>query len=487
MRGRRRAPCDDVNQLSIGATGAAGTGPASRVETLAYAMLTSILIILFLILLNGVFAMSELALVSAKRMRLEKSAGEGSRGARAALDLADEPSNFLSTVQVGITLISIFNGAFGEASLVAQLVPRFEQVAVLAAYAYEAALGLVVVCITFASIILGELVPKRIAMTYPEAMATLIAPPLRLLSALMAPFVKILALTTDAIVRVLGIGRHKEAAPTEEDITGMIKESTDAGVFEKTEYDIVSRALRLDDQHLKSLMTPRVDVTFIDLEEPREDNLERIASSRYSRLPVCRGDRSQVVGFVHTRDLLAQAVRAGSMRAIDIESAVQDILYVPESVSAMGLLELFKKNNAELALIVDEYGDIQGMVTLTDVMSALVGDVTVIGEEHDPDAVQREDGSWLMDGGMALDRFRDLMATDRRFPGEDAGAYHTLAGFMLYQLGYIPQAAEVVAWEDYRFEVIDMDGNRIDRLLVTHVPPQPEPVGNDEERDNSPS
>ena len=450
-------------------------------------MLTSILIILFLIVLNGVFAMSELALVSAKRMRLEKKAAEGSRGARAALGLADEPSHFLSTVQVGITLISIFNGAFGEASLVAQLTPRFQEIPLIAPYAYQVALGLVVVCITFASIILGELVPKRIAMQYPEAMATLIAPPLRLLSKLMLPFVKILSFTTEAIVRLLGIGRHKEEAPTEEDITGMIKESTDAGVFEKTEYDIVSRALRLDDQHLKSLMTPRVDVTFIDLEDPRADNLERIAGSRYSRLPVCRGDRSHIVGFVHTRDLLAQAVRAGTLDAIDIEAATQEMLYVPETVSAMALLELFKKNNMELALIVDEYGDIQGMVTLTDVMSALVGDVTVIGEEHDPDAVQREDGTWLMDGGIALDRFRDLMGTAARFPGEDAGAYHTLAGFMLYQLGYIPQPAEIVAWEEYRFEIVDMDGNRIDRLLVTHVPAPPEEADRDEVQDNNAS
>jgi putative hemolysin len=450
-------------------------------------MLTDILIILFLILLNGVFAMSELALVSAKRMRLEKSAQEGSRGARTALGLADEPSHFLSTVQVGITLISIFNGAFGEASLVAHLTPQFKEIPLLAPYAYQVALGLVVVCITFASIILGELVPKRIAMQYPEAMATLIAPPLRLLSTVMSPFVKILALCTEAIVRLLGIGRHKEEAPTEEDITGMIKEGTDAGVFEKTEYDIVSRALRLDDQHLKALMTPRVDVTFVDLEDPRIDNLAKIAGSRYSRLPVCRGDRSHIVGFVHTRDLLAQAVREGTLDAIDIESAVQEMLYVPETVSGMALLELFKKNNAELALIVDEYGDIQGMVTLTDVMSALVGDVTVIGESGEPDAQQRDDGSWLLDGGMALDRFRDLMGTGMRFPGEDAGAYHTLAGFMLYQLGYIPQANEVVAWEEYRFEIVDMDGNRIDRLLVTHVPAPPESFESNEMQDNSAS
>lgn len=456
-------------------------GPARRMETRKRTM-TDILIILFLILLNGVFAMSELALVSAKRMRLEKQAAEGSRGAHAALRLADDPSHFLSTVQVGITLIGIFNGAFGEASLVARMRPWFESMPATQPYAYQLSLGIVVVGITFASIILGELVPKRIAMQYPEAMATLIAPPLRLLSTIMSPFVKVLALTTEAITRLIGIGKHKEETPTEEDITGMIKEGTDAGVFEKTEYDIVSRALRLDDRHLKALMTPRVDMTFVDLDGDRASILNRIADSRYSRFPVCRGDRSQVVGFIHTGDLFEQAVRTGSLDAIDLDAAVQDILYVPETVSAMGVLELFKKNNAELALIVDEYGDIQGMVTMTDVMSALVGDVTVIGEEHDPDAVQREDGSWLLDGSVPLDRFRDLFATSVVFPGEENGAYHTLAGFLLYQFGYIPRPTETVHWDEYCFEVVDMDGNRIDRILVTHTPPPPPAPESDEAR-----
>lgn len=439
-------------------------------------MLTDILIIAVLILMNGVFAMSELALVSAKRMRLERRAEEGSRGARTAIKLADDPSNFLSTVQVGITLIGIFNGAFGEASLVSHLTPELQAVPFIAPYAREVALGVVVVVITVASIIFGELVPKRIAMAFPEAMAILIAPPLRLLSKLMSPFVKMLSLTTNAIVRVIGIHQAKEEAPTEEDIAGMIKEGADTGVFEKTEYDIVSRALRLDDQHLKSLMTPRVDLVILDIEEDRAANLAVIAANPYSRFPVCRGDRSHIQGYVMVRDLFAQAARVGSIDAVDIDGAVQELLYVPETVSAMALLEMFKKNRAELALIVDEYGDIQGMVTLSDVMSALVGDVTVNGEEHDPDAVQRQDGSWLLDGGVALDRFRDLLATGIAFPGEDEGAYHTLAGFVLYQLGYIPKASETVDWEGFRFEVMDMDGNRIDRILVTQIAqPQPEP------------
>lgn len=436
--------------------------------------MSDILIILVLILLNGVFAMSELALVSAKRMRLERRAEEGSRGARTAIALADNPSHFLSTVQVGITLIGIFTGAFGEASLVSHLAPQIETVGFLAPYAYEIALFVVVLGITFASIILGELVPKRIAMRHPETMATLIAPPLNMLSVIMSPFVKVLSLTTEAIVRLFGIHDAKEDAPTEEDIAGMFKEGTDAGLFEKTEYDIVSRALRLDDRHLKALMTPRVDLVMIDLDAERRDILELISCHTYSRFPVYRGDRAQILGYVKVRDLLAQSVRHGSLEAVNIAHAVSDILFVPETVSAMVLLELFKKNRAELALIVDEYGDIQGMVTLSDVMSALVGDVTVIGEENDPDAVQRQDGSWLLDGGVDLDRFRDLMNTDVRFPDEGTGAYHTLAGFVLYQFGYIPKTSEFFEWGGYRIEVVDMDGNRIDRILVDRLPaPQP--------------
>lgn len=439
--------------------------------------MSDILIILVLILLNGVFAMSELALVSAKRMRLERRAAEGSHGARAAIALADNPSHFLSTVQVGITLIGIFTGAFGEASLVSRLTPRIETVGVLAPYAYEIALFVVVLGITFVSIILGELVPKRIAMRHPETMATLIAPPLRMLSVAMSPFVKVLSLTTEAIVRLLGIHQAKEDAPTEEDIAGMFKEGTDAGLFEKTEYDIVSRALRLDDRHLKALMTPRVDLVMIDLDAERRAMLDLISCHSYSRFPVYRGDRAQILGYVKVRDLLAQSVRHGSLEAVNIEHAVSEVLFVPETVSAMVLLELFKKNRAELALIVDEYGDIQGMVTLSDVMSALVGDVTVIGEEYDPDAVQRQDGSWLLDGGVDLDRFRDLMNTDVRFPDEGTGAYHTLAGFVLYQFGYIPKTSEFFEWDGYRIEVVDMDGNRIDRILVNQLPPPgPAPV-----------
>ncbi|WP_194722755.1 hemolysin family protein [Noviherbaspirillum malthae] len=430
-----------------------------------------IVIILGLILLNGIFAMSELAVVSSKRIRLEKLSENGSRGARAALQLADSPNRFLSTVQVGITLIGIFNGAFGEASLVERLTPHIAGIPVVAEYAREIALGIVVIGITFASIVLGELVPKRVAMLYPEAVATVIATPMQWLSRIVSPFVKILSVTTEAIMRLLGLHKHKEAAVTEEEIAGLIKEGTHAGVFEKTEHDIVTRALRLDDQHLGALMTPRTDLEFIDLNDTIENNLNKIADSPFSRFPVCRGNRSEVLGIVHAGDLFEQAIRGQAVSGVDIERAVKPPLYVPESVSAMGLLEALKKHRTELALVVSEYGEIEGMVTLSDVMGALVGDVSVVDDdEHEADAVQREDGSWLIDGGVSLDRFRDIMESGVRFPEEANGTYHTLAGFILTQLGHIPEAAEHFEWDEFRFEVMDMDRQRIDRLLVSRIP-----------------
>jgi putative hemolysin len=428
--------------------------------------MADIIIILALILLNGIFAMSELAVVSAKRLRLDKMAADGSGGARAAVKLHDDPSRFLSTVQIGITLISIFNGAFGEASLVARLTPSLVGVGIPEGYARPAALTVVVVAITFASIVLGELVPKRIAILYPEVLAARLARPLQQLSRLMHPFVRLLSATTDFIMRLLGMRHHKDETPTEEEVTGMIRESTDAGVFERAEYDIAARALRLDDWHLRALMTPRVDLEFLDLGEPLGKNLARLAEIPYARFPVYRGDRSQVLGIVNARDLFRQAIRKGSLQDIDIEAELCEPLYVPESVSAIDLLEQLKKHHAELAMVVDEYGDIQGMITLTDVMTALVGEVPAVEDEEAPDAVQREDGSWLMDGGMVLDRFRYLTGAEFHFPDEGADAYHTLAGFILYQLGYIPKPGDRLDWGGWRFEVVDMDGNRIDRLLV---------------------
>lgn len=428
-----------------------------------------ILIILGLILINGVFAMSEIAVVTSKRIRLQKLAENGSRGAKAALGLSESPSRFLSTIQVGITLIGIFNGAFGEASLVAWLAPEIAVIPLFASHAREVALGIVVVGITFSSLILGELVPKRIAMQYPEAVASIVATPMLWLSRLMGPFVKILTGTTEFIMRILGMHHKKDDAVTEEEITGMIREGTDAGLFEQTEHDIVSRALRLDDQRVAALMTPRLDVDFIDLEDPIEVNLAKIADSSYSRFPVCKGDISHVVGIVHAGSLFEQAIRGKSIATVDFAAAIRPPLFVPETISAMQLLETLKKNRAELALVIDEYGEIEGIVTLSDVLGALVGDVTVIDEHSEADAVRRDDGSWLIDGGVSFDRFRELLQSEVRFPEEASGTYHTLAGFVMTFLGHIPKMSDAFIWEGYRIEVVDMDRNRIDRLLITEV------------------
>ena len=434
-----------------------------------------ILIILGLILINGVFAMSEIAIVTSKRIRLQKLSENGSRGAKAALDLSDSPSRFLSTIQVGITLIGIFNGAFGEASLVEQLEPHVAQISIFSLYAREIALGIVVVGITFGSLILGELVPKRIAMQYPETVASIVAAPMLFLSKMMGPFVKVLTGTTEFILRILGMHHKKDDAVTEEEIAGMIREGTDAGLFEKTEHDIVSRALRLDDQRVAALMTPRMDVHFIDLEDSIEINLTKIADSSYTRFPVCKGDISHVIGIVHAGNLFDQAIRGKAVTAVDIEAATRPPLFVPETISAMQLLETLKKNRAELALVIDEYGEIEGIVTLSDVLGALVGDVSVIDEHHEDDGVRRDDGSWLIDGGVTFDRFRELLQTEVRFPEEASGTYHTLAGFVMTFLGHIPKMSDAFEWEGYRIEVVDMDRNRIDRLLITELdPPSPE-------------
>lgn len=425
-----------------------------------------ILIILGLILINGLFAMSEIAVVSAKRIRLQKLAEDGSLGARAALELADSPSRFLSTIQVGITLIGIFNGAYGEASLVDQLAPHVAALPFVGMYAREIALAVVVLAITFSSLIFGELVPKRIAMQYPESVASLIAKPMQWLSRMMGPFVKILTITTDFILKMLGLHHKKDDSVTEEEITGLLKEGAEAGLFEKTEHDIVSRALRLDDQRIAALMTPRMDVHFIDLEDPLETNLLKIADSSYNRFPVCTGDLGHIVGFVHSGSLFEQMIRG---QPVDIQAAIKPPLFVPETISAMQLLETLKENRAEIALVIDEYGGIEGIVTLSDVLGALVGDVSVIDEHYDEDAVRREDGSWLLDGCITFDRFREVFATQALFPEETSGAYHTLAGFVLTQLGHIPKVSEHFEWEGYRFEVVDMDRNRIDRLLVARI------------------
>ena len=419
------------------------------------------LIILLLILVNGLFAMSEIALVSAKRMRLQQQADQGDKAAAAALLLVDNPSRSLSTIQIGITLIGIFMGAFGEASIVSRLTPLFEDIGLSAQTAKAIAMFLVVVGITFFSLIFGELVPKRIAMNHAEKIATVVARPMTLLSKAMAPFVWILTVVTDLVLKLLRVDSKGDEL-TEEDISGILREGATAGLFEKTEHDIVTRALSLDDQSVLTIMTPRNDVHYIDLESPLNEILLYIADSNYSRFPVCEGGLDNVLGVIDAGTLFEQQIRG---HAIDIRALVKPARFVPETNSAMDVLESFEEYRTEMVIVINEYGEVEGLVTLRDVLKVLVGYKIPLNDNYDADIVQRNDGSWLIDGAVTLDRFNHHFQVQLEFPDHEDN-YHTLAGFILNQLGHIPKETESLVWEGFYFEVVDMDKYRIDRLLV---------------------
>lgn len=420
-----------------------------------------VLIILFLILVNGVFAMSEIALVSAKRMRLQQQAEQGDASAAAAILLVDNPSRSLSTIQIGITLIGIFMGAFGEASIVSRLAPVFEDFGLSVQTAKIAAMFLVVVGITFFSLIFGELVPKRIAMNHAEGIATFVARPMTILSKVVAPFVWILSVVTDLVLKLMRVDSKGDEL-TEEDISGILKEGATAGLFEKTEHDIVTRALSLDDQSALTVMTPRNDVHYIDLEYPLNETLLYIADSSYSRFPVCEGGLDNILGVIDAGTLFEQQIRGNP---IDIRSLVKPARFVPETNSAMDILESFQEYRTEMMIVINEYGEVEGLVTLRDVLKVLVGYKIPAHEDDESEIVQRKDGSWLIDGSVTLDRFNEHFEVDFDFPDHEDN-YHTVAGFILNQLGRLPKEAESLEWQGFYFEVMDMDKYRIDRLLV---------------------
>lgn len=432
-------------------------------------------IILLLIFVNGLFAMSEIAVVSSKRLRLQKLADEGSKAAKAALTLADAPSRFLSTVQIGITLIGIFNGAFGEASLVSRMAPAIEHI--FGSFAYQVALATVVIGITFASLIFGELVPKRIAMHYPERVAMLIALPMTWLSRIVSPFVWVLSVSTDFVLRLFGMTEAKGDTLTEEDISGILNEGATAGLFEKTEHEIVARALSLDDKHIATIMTPRSEVHYIDINAPLEETLSIIADSPYSRFPVVENELDNIIGIVDAGSLFEQQIRG---EATDIRAVMKPARFVPETISAMDLLESLQQNRSEIAIVINEYGEVEGVVTLRDLLNVLVGNSIPINEDQHSDAIQRKDGSWLIDGTMTLDRFREVFDSKLIFPDEELEHYHTLAGFVMHQLGHIPKEAESITWQNFYLEVMDMDKHRIDRLLVKVEEPTQEETPEEE-------
>jgi putative hemolysin len=426
-----------------------------------------VVILLLLIMANGLLAMSELAVVSSRKPRLQQRADDGHRGARVALRLAEEPTRFLSTVQVGITLIGVLTGAFGGARLGTKLSVALEQGGMDPAWAGPLGVGLVVVVITYLSLVVGELAPKRIALGNPERIAAAVAVPMRMLSRLTHPFVKLLEVSTGVLTRLLGGTPNTDPPVTDEEITHLLAQGAEAGVFESAERELVENVLWLGDQRTRALMTPRRDIVWLDLEDTPEENREKIVASGYSSFPVARGDLDEMVGIVRAKDLLARLLRDGTF---DIEDACDTTpLVVPGSLSALKLLEAFRSNRRHVALVVDEHGSIQGLITNNEILES-VAELENDPDDPDPEIVRREDGSYLLDGGLSIDELKDVLDV-RRLPDEDEAHYHTLAGFILDRLGHIPVASESFEWGGFSFEIVDLDHHRVDKVLVTPLKP----------------
>jgi putative hemolysin len=421
-----------------------------------------ILIILVLIIANGVFSMSEMAIVSARKVRLQQLANQGNINAQAALKLAESPNQFFSTIQIGITLIGILTGAFGGATIAAKLAVYLRLIPFLAPYSQPISFGIVVLIITYLSLIVGELVPKRLALNNPEAIAAFVAIPMRAIAAIASPVVYLLSASTDMVLRVLGIRPSTEPQVTEEEIKILIEQGTEAGTFEEAEQDMVERVFRLGDRPVSSFMTPRPDIVWLDLEDTPEENRQKMVESAYSRYPVCQEGLDNVLGVIPVTDLLARSLKG---EPLDLTVGLRQPVFVPESTRGLKVLELFKQTITHMALVVDEYGVIQGLVTLNDIMSEIVGDVPAGPGQDEPQAVQREDGSWLLDGMLGVEEFLEIFGMEE-WESEERGSYQTLGGFVITHLGRIPAAADHFEWQGMRIEVMDMDGNRVDKVLV---------------------
>ncbi len=430
-------------------------------------------VLILLILFNGVFAMSEIALVTARKARLQKRIDEGDAAAIAAARLGEDPTRFLSTIQIGITSIGVLNGIVGQAAFAEPFALWLATLGISSRFAHYAATALVVVVVTYFSIVLGELVPKRLGQSNPEAIARLVARPIGWLATATKPFVWLLTESTKGLLRLLGVTDRAGTPVTEEEIHAMLAEGTSAGVIESHEHTMVRNVFRLDDRQISSLMVPRGDVVVLDVEAPFEENLRIIEESDHARFPVVRGGFDDILGVLNARRLLVRMAHGGRP---DLTVGLQTPLYVPETVTGMELLDNFRSSGGQVAFVVDEYGEILGLVTLQDLIEAITGEF----QPRNPDtawAVQRDDGSWLLDGLIPLVELKDRLALDA-LPEEDRGRYHTLGGMFMLLTGRLPREADKVEWGGWRFEIIDMDGKKIDKVLAMEMPkPDPEPDG----------
>lgn len=425
------------------------------------------LFVFFLILLNGAFAMSELAVISSRRTRLKRLASRGSRGAAAALRLIDDPSRFLSTVQIGITLIGIGAGAYGGTTIGEEFGAWLNtEFPFLDPYGEAIGMGIVIMAITYFSLVLGELVPKRLALHNPERIAVIVAPVMVWISKAAAPLVSFLKVSIDAVLRTLRLDKPSENTVTEDEVKSLITEGTQSGIFVPQERDMIEGVLRLGDRSVRVIMTPRSEVVWLDVNAEPKQIQRQIAESGFSHFPACRGDLDEIIGIVHARDLLVSALRG---EPLSLAKSLDQAMVVPDSTSSLRLLEQFKKTGVHIAVIVDEFGTVEGIATLTDIMEAIVGELTEEGETPTLETVRREDGSWLVDGVMPIDEFEDRIGLQDL---KSLGKFETVGGFILHVLGHFPVAGEHFMHEGTRFEVVDMDGHRVDKVLV--YPPKPD-------------
>ena len=425
-----------------------------------------ILIILFLIMGNGVLAMSEAAIISARKARLERLSDEGHAGAKAALELARNPTRFLSTTQIGITLVGILAGAFGGATVADKLAETLHKFEPLAPYSNGLALVLVVLTITFLSLILGELVPKRLALNNPERIASLVAGPMNVLSKIATPAVTSIGFATDITLRILGVKPSIEPPVTEDEIRILIEHGTQAGVFDEAEQDMVDSILSLDQTRVKELMTPRTKVIWLDVENPIEENLQKIAGSGFSYYPVYQDSPDNVIGIASVKDMWAKTVKG---EKIDLKECLRKPTYVPETVFALKMLDIFQESGEHIALVLSEFGGVEGIVTLIDIMEAIVWDLPSLSEIAEAQPFQREDGSWLLDGLLSIDEVKEMFELEADLLGEENNTFSTLGGFLVMNLERIPKAGDYLDATGLRFEVMDMDGNRVDKVLVTKI------------------
>lgn len=427
-------------------------------------------IIFVMVFLKGIFAMSEIAIVSARKARLQQWANEGNHRAENALGLANSPNRFLATVQVCITLLDVATSAYGGATIADKLTLSLEGMPFIHEYRGGIALGIVIAFITYINVILGELVPKALALHNAERVAMVVALPMQFLARIASPAVTFLGASTEAVLRLMGSKPSTEPPVTGDEINVMFAQGTEAGVFKESQQDMVESVIELHEKRISSIMTPRPEIAWLDVDSTPEELRESILGSIHSRFPVCKENLDEILGIVHTKDMLADCIQG---KAIDLRAHIKKALTIPETIPVLKSLESFKESGIHIALIIDEYGSLQGLVTMNDILESIVGDIPSHGEKENPEVVRREDGSWLVDGMQAVDDLKELVGADE-LPGEDEDTYQTLGGFVMTQLGRIPKPGDKFTFDSVIYEVMDMDGNRVDKVLIKKEEPKAE-------------